>query len=62
MSWWKVSRFYWQMGPFDVHVFSYTLDPKARLFYELGIGRKTWQLWPPRFLNWRNEWTREKSE
>ncbi len=55
---WKGSLRYWSVGPFSWHVFIHALDPKQRRFYEFGIGRYDWQVWPPRaVLDWRNEWT-----
>lgn len=55
---WKCSIHYWALGQLDFHVFVHALDPKRRRFYELGIGRTDWQLWPPRsVLDHRNEWT-----
>jgi hypothetical protein len=56
---WKCSVHYWYWGSVDFHVFFHALDPKARRFYEVGIGTRTWQVWPPKaVLNWEDEWTK----
>ena len=55
---WRGSVVYRSCGPLAWHVWVHALDPKRRRFYELGWGRATWQLWPPRsVLNPENEWT-----
>ena len=55
---WKGSLHYWHCGRLAVHVFVHALDPKQRRFYELDVGRRNWQLWPPpHVLNHTNEWT-----
>jgi hypothetical protein len=41
----------------------HALDPKYRRFWELSLGRHTWQLWPPKsVLNHETEWTVKSSE
>jgi hypothetical protein len=54
----KGSLRFWAFGPVAWHVFMHALDPKSRRFYELSVGRRTWQVWPPpHILDHRTEWT-----
>ena len=56
---WKGSLHYWHLGPLDFHIFIHVLDDKQRRFYEIGWGKHSYQIWPPRsVLDWRTEWTR----
>lgn len=60
---WKRSLHYWFCGPFALHIFIHSLDPRQRRFYVLGIWSWIVQLWPPRsVLDYRTEWTVDTKE
>lgn len=59
---WKCSLTYWHLGPFDFHRYLHAAQPwneKRVVFWEIGVGQWSFQVWPWTMSYERNPWAGE---